>query len=125
MLRQEVRKAWRVAGLMVQSALEVGFHKERYYRNSHPTTERSNFLKRLMACVVDLDKRCSFMTNLPYHLRCREIDDSVLDLVRCLVSLHKPSTRAPSLPVQKTTQLTFSYKCNSTGVIRFCRRWLI
>ncbi|KAK7725536.1 hypothetical protein SLS63_008140 [Diaporthe eres] len=32
MLRQEVRKAWRLAGLMVQSAFEVGLHEERYYR---------------------------------------------------------------------------------------------
>lgn len=81
-LRQEVRKAWRVAGLMVQSAFEVGLHKERYYRHSNATSERVDFLKRLMASVVDLDKRCSFMVNLPYHLHDREIDDSVLDLVR-------------------------------------------
>ncbi|KAK2609985.1 hypothetical protein N8I77_003449 [Diaporthe amygdali] len=79
-LRQEVRKAWRVAGLMVQSALEVGLHKERYHRNSNVTAEHSSFLKRLMACVVDLDRRCSFIANLPHHLRDREIDDSVLDL---------------------------------------------
>ncbi|KAH8771718.1 hypothetical protein F5883DRAFT_713106 [Diaporthe sp. PMI_573] len=79
-LRQEVRKAWRVAGLMVQSALEVGLPKERYHRNVNATIERSIFLKRLMACVVDLDKRCSFLATLPYHLHDREVDDSVLDL---------------------------------------------
>lgn len=66
---------------MVQSSLEVGLHKERYYRNSNGTNERTSFLKRLMACVVDLDKRCSFIATLPYHLRDREVDDSVLDLV--------------------------------------------
>ncbi|KAG6362497.1 hypothetical protein INS49_010729 [Diaporthe citri] len=80
MLRQEARKAWRSAGLVVQSAFEVGLHKERYYRHGNATIERSCFLKRLMACVVDLDKRCSFMVNLPYHLHDTEIDDSVLDL---------------------------------------------
>lgn len=96
MLRQEVRKAWRVTGLMVQSAFEVGLHRERYYRHSNTTAERSSFLKRLMACVVDLDKRCSFMVNLPYHLHDREIDDSVLDLVRCFISPHEPKIKAPA-----------------------------
>lgn len=75
---------------MVQSAFEVGLHKERYYREGNATSERSGFLKGLMACVVDLDKRCSFMVNLPYHLHDREIDDSVLDLVRRLIYPHKP-----------------------------------
>lgn len=120
MLRQEVRKAWRLAGLMVQSAFEVGLHRERYYRHGHTTAERSEFLKRLMACVVDLDKRCSFMVNLPYHLHDREIDDSVLDLVRRLIYSRDPYTTNGSRP--KTMKLTAS---NSTGAIRSSRQWLI
>ncbi|KAL1849836.1 hypothetical protein Daus18300_013149 [Diaporthe australafricana] len=79
-LRQEARKAWRVAGLMVQSALEVGLHKEKFHRDSNTTPEHPAFLKTLMACVDDLDKRCSFIASLPYHLRDRELDDTVLDL---------------------------------------------
>lgn len=78
---------------MVQSALEVGLHKERYYRNGNGTAERTSFLKRLMACVVDLDKRCSFIATLPYHLRDREVDDSVLDLVRRPDCLREPQTQ--------------------------------
>lgn len=122
MLRQEVRKAWRLAGLMVQSAFEVGLHKERYYRQSSGTVERSGFLKRLMACVVDLDKRCSFMVNLPYHLHDREIDDSVLDLVRCYVYPHKPKILQGSTRPETIQPLTAS---NSTGVTRSSRQWFI
>lgn len=79
---------------MVQSALEVGLHKEKFHRDSNRTPEHSAFLKTLMACVVDLDKRCSFMASLPYHLPDREIDDSVLDLVRVLT--HEAGYQSPS-----------------------------
>lgn len=105
---------------MVQSAFEVGLHKERYYREGNATSERSGFLKGLMACVVDLDKRCSFMVNLPHHLHDREIDDSVLDLVRRPIYTHKPKlySHAPS----ETMQLT---SVDSTGVTRSLRQWFI
>lgn len=106
---------------MVQSALEVGLHKERFYRNDNDTVERSSFLKRLMACVVDLDKRCSFIATLPYHLRDREVDDSVLDLVRCLVYLSHPNIESFH-PVRDNRTNSSN---DSTGAIRFCRQWSI
>lgn len=71
-----------------------------------------------MACVVDLDRRCSFIANLPHHLRDREIDDSVLDLVRGLAyeAGHQSFFRRRE---------RYTDKEHSTVGILFFRQWSI
>jgi hypothetical protein len=56
-------------------------HRARFHRDRNDTPSHIEYLKGLLVCVSDLDKRCSFFTNLPVGLRDQDLDEDVLNLV--------------------------------------------
>lgn len=79
-LKDEAVKAWRMAGIASKSCIELGMHNNSFYEGRSPSLDQSAFLGTLFCCVYDLDKRCSFFTNLPWTLHDKSIDQSVLNI---------------------------------------------
>ncbi|KFY86577.1 hypothetical protein V500_07540 [Pseudogymnoascus sp. VKM F-4518 (FW-2643)] len=79
-LKDKAAKAWRFAGFAAKSCLELGMHKDSFFENRNVGSDKAIFQKTLFCCVYDLDKRCSFFTNLPWTLHDKDIDESVFDL---------------------------------------------
>lgn len=77
-------RAWRMTGLAARAALELGMHKASFYRDRADTPSHIEFLKDLFACISDLEKRCSFFTNLPSNFHDSVVDPEVLNLVSSL-----------------------------------------
>jgi hypothetical protein len=70
-----------MSGFAAKACLELGLHKERVVEICDDTPPNAAFLKDIFSCVYDLDKRCSFYTNLPWTLHDKDIDENVFDLV--------------------------------------------
>ncbi|SPO03693.1 uncharacterized protein DNG_06376 [Cephalotrichum gorgonifer] len=79
-LRDQEIKGWRMIGFATRTAFELGMHRARFYRDCDDSPSQIRFLKNLFACVSDVDKRCSFMTNLPCSLPDQNVDEDTLDL---------------------------------------------
>lgn len=70
-----------MSGWAARACLEAGLHKERLGHPSADCFPDGAILKDLFSCIYDLDRRCSFFTNLPWVLHDKDIDDGTLDLV--------------------------------------------
>ncbi|KAI9039006.1 uncharacterized protein KD926_009990 [Aspergillus affinis] len=106
-------QAWRMAGVAAKLCLELGIHLGRFFNGALVHPDRFTDVKRLFACVYDVDRRCSFYSNLPWTLHDRDIDMSTLRLK--LVASLPTGDFTPFEPTVKPPPWL------QTGLQRFCR----
>ena len=80
--RDNVTLAWRKIGAAAKLCLELGLHRIRNPALEESTPRaQSSWENKIFWCVYVLDRRYSFMANLPFTLQDRDIDFELLQAV--------------------------------------------
>jgi hypothetical protein len=73
--------AWRKIGAAAKLCLELGLHRMSSPILEDPIRIRLGWETKMFWCVYVLDRRYSFMANLPFTLQDRDIDFELLQAV--------------------------------------------
>jgi Fungal specific transcription factor domain len=70
----ELILAWRKIGGAARMCLELGMHKHSGPPTDEIASRRAPWVSKMFWCIYVLDRRYSFMTNLPFTFRDEDID---------------------------------------------------
>lgn len=88
--RDNVTLAWRKIGAAAKLCLELGLHRLSDSVLEDSTRVHFSWETNMFWCVYVLDRRYSFMANLPFALQDRDIDFELLQAVKCNYLYFKP-----------------------------------
>ncbi len=76
-----IKLAWRLIGTAARLSLELELHKFYYPQVGNTEPRHPHWVHQMFWCIYILDRRYSFMTNLPFSIHDRDLDFNLLQQV--------------------------------------------